>query len=159
METEEQRDFICSIGCELIQGYYYGKPMPFAEFKHVGREKGWQVETPALRRYYGSIGGVDFLTDKSMAVAEFTKNRFHYLFANKEFRNTLKSAGLESLEHSEDLINAMADPISKNLAGFMKDIALSHTDKSLTYTENGQYMKLDAKYMAADGGAIWRCCT
>lgn len=152
VETEEQRDFICSIGCELIQGYYYGKPMPLAEFKHVGREKGWQVETPQLRRYYGSIGGVDFLTDKSMAVAEFTKNRLHYLFANKEFRNTLKSAGLESLKHSEDLINAMADPISKTLAGFMKDIALSHTDKSLTYTENGQYMKLDARYMAADGG-------
>ena len=152
VETEEQRNFICSIGCELIQGYYYGKPMPFAEFKHVRREKGWQVETPQLRRYYGSIGGVDFLTDKSMAVAEFTKNRIHYLFANKEFRNTLKSAGLESLKHSEDFINAMADPISKNLGSFMKDIALSHTDKSLTYTENGQYMKLDAKYMAADGG-------
>lgn len=110
------------------------------------------METPQLRRYYGSIGGVDFLTDKSMAVAEFTKNRFHYLFANKEFRNTLKSAGLESLKHSEDFINAMADPISKNLGSFMKDIALSHTSKSITYTENGQYMKLDAKYMAADGG-------
>ena len=32
VETEEQRDFLLSIGCEFGQGYYYYKPMPAAEF-------------------------------------------------------------------------------------------------------------------------------
>ncbi len=151
VETEEQMKFVRSIGCELIQGYYYGKPMPFAEFKHVRREMGWNVETPALRRYYGVIGSVDFLTDKAMAVAEFTRNHLHYLFANEEFLRTLRSAGIDDLTRSESYINGAASPVSKNIRNFMEDIAISHTDKSMTYTENGQYMKLDTKFMAVNG--------
>ena len=28
VETEEQRDFLAAHGCELVQGYLFGKPMP-----------------------------------------------------------------------------------------------------------------------------------
>jgi diguanylate cyclase (GGDEF)-like protein len=31
VEKKEQLDFLRKIGCERVQGYYYGKPMPFAE--------------------------------------------------------------------------------------------------------------------------------
>ncbi len=33
VETEEMRDFLKSIGCERLQGYLFGKPMPKDEFK------------------------------------------------------------------------------------------------------------------------------
>ncbi len=151
VETEEQMQFVRSIGCELIQGYYYGRPMPFAEFKHTRRERGWNVETPAIRRYYGAIGSVDFLTDKPMAVVEFSRNRLHYLFANPEYMETLHSIGIESLEQSETYINSAATPISKGVVNFMEDIIQSRAEKSMTYTENGQYMKLEARYMARNG--------
>ena len=32
-ETKEQCDFLREIGCEKIQGYYYGKPVPFDDFQ------------------------------------------------------------------------------------------------------------------------------
>ena len=31
-ETKEQVDFLNSIGCDYIQGYYYSKPLPLASF-------------------------------------------------------------------------------------------------------------------------------
>ncbi|MEG2138687.1 MAG: EAL domain-containing protein, partial [Oscillospiraceae bacterium] len=31
VETAEQRDFAISIGCKLIQGFFYAKPVPQAE--------------------------------------------------------------------------------------------------------------------------------
>ncbi|MGI1670384.1 MAG: EAL domain-containing protein [Neptuniibacter sp.] len=31
VETEEQKKFMQNIGCNLIQGFYYAKPMPFNE--------------------------------------------------------------------------------------------------------------------------------
>ena len=31
VETEAQRDFLCHLGCDLLQGYLYSKPLPFDE--------------------------------------------------------------------------------------------------------------------------------
>ena len=33
VETKEQRDYLLEKGCDIIQGYYYAKPMPEEEFK------------------------------------------------------------------------------------------------------------------------------
>lgn len=33
IETREQVDFLASLNCDLIQGYYFAKPMPVSEFE------------------------------------------------------------------------------------------------------------------------------
>ena len=33
VETEEQSNFLKEIGCDIAQGYYYGRPMPIEEFE------------------------------------------------------------------------------------------------------------------------------
>jgi EAL domain-containing protein (putative c-di-GMP-specific phosphodiesterase class I) len=33
METREQADHLNSLGCRLIQGYFFGKPMPKVAFE------------------------------------------------------------------------------------------------------------------------------
>lgn len=35
VETKEQADFLGKIGCNIIQGYYYAKPMPVSEFEKL----------------------------------------------------------------------------------------------------------------------------
>ncbi len=35
VETKEQADFLGSVGCDIIQGYYYAKPMPVDEFEEM----------------------------------------------------------------------------------------------------------------------------
>ena len=35
VETKEQADFLGRIGCNIIQGYYYAKPMPVHEFEEM----------------------------------------------------------------------------------------------------------------------------
>ncbi|WP_279128196.1 EAL domain-containing protein [Acidaminococcus fermentans] len=149
VETREQAEFARSIGCELIQGYYYGRPMSFEELKQMYREKRWQVETPELRQYYGKLGSIDFLTDRPMAVAEVAGNRFRYLFANEEYRNTIRAAGMESLRQTEVFVNALAGPISKNIHSFLHDVIHTSSEKTLTYTVNGRYMRLEASYLAS----------
>lgn len=32
VETQEHIDFLKELGCEIVQGYFYAKPMPFSEF-------------------------------------------------------------------------------------------------------------------------------
>jgi diguanylate cyclase (GGDEF)-like protein len=41
VETVEQATFLRSLACDLVQGYYYGRPMPAAEFaSRLGSERG-----------------------------------------------------------------------------------------------------------------------
>ncbi len=35
VETRDQADFLGSIGCDIVQGYYYAKPMPLEEFDEL----------------------------------------------------------------------------------------------------------------------------
>lgn len=35
VENAEQDLFLCESGCDMIQGYFYGKPMPISEFERV----------------------------------------------------------------------------------------------------------------------------
>ena len=32
VETKEQIEMLKEIGCSMVQGYFYGKPIPFDEF-------------------------------------------------------------------------------------------------------------------------------
>ena len=52
VETQEQIDMLKEIGCRMVQGYYYSKPIPFAEFMDkyllidkAGKEKPAESET------------------------------------------------------------------------------------------------------------------
>lgn len=35
VETQRQADYLNSVGCEIMQGYYYAKPMPINEFEKM----------------------------------------------------------------------------------------------------------------------------
>ncbi|MEG1682547.1 MAG: EAL domain-containing protein [Oscillospiraceae bacterium] len=39
-ETREQVDFLRSVGCDYVQGYYYAKPMPIADYERLCSELG-----------------------------------------------------------------------------------------------------------------------
>lgn len=43
IETRQQVDFLCSLGCDLIQGYYFARPMPIDEFE---RYNGYEDAIP-----------------------------------------------------------------------------------------------------------------
>ena len=43
VETQEHLDFLKEIGCDLVQGYYFSKPLPYEEVMKVLEEKGISV--------------------------------------------------------------------------------------------------------------------
>jgi EAL domain-containing protein (putative c-di-GMP-specific phosphodiesterase class I) len=44
VETKEQQDFLSQHGCHMMQGYYFGRPMPATEFETVLHTKGTAYE-------------------------------------------------------------------------------------------------------------------
>ena len=35
VEAKDQADMLCEMGCKVIQGFYYARPMPEKEFVHL----------------------------------------------------------------------------------------------------------------------------
>jgi EAL domain-containing protein (putative c-di-GMP-specific phosphodiesterase class I) len=50
VETPEQEEFLCRLGCDLLQGYLFGKPMPADQFVKSAILTGGSAQVSARRR-------------------------------------------------------------------------------------------------------------
>ncbi len=118
VETEEQFDYLRDIGCEKVQGFYFGKPLPYAEAMAALRKKGITVEKPTDRKYFDEIGKLNFLSpipfasqqerdamvsgrelnSLPLALVEMRKNSFSFLFRNSAFEENMMKTGYVSSE-------------------------------------------------------------
>lgn len=70
VETREQADYLNSVGCACVQGYYYAKPMPVEEFEALMEKEVVNADPPV--RFAGSIDGAeDFLSASAQATLLF----------------------------------------------------------------------------------------
>jgi len=152
VETEKQRDFVRSIGCEKIQGWYYGRPMPLSELESCIREKGWILEDRALKNYYNPLGSVDFLTDESMALVEMNEGKLSYLFANHKFRQALATGSSSTPLHSTRELNSSSSSLGRNIRAFFMNILRTGQDQTLTYPKNNRYMHLTGHHISTLAG-------
>ena len=93
VETREQFEFLKNRGCEKVQGFFFGKPMPYEEsLDHCMRE-GLKVETRAWKAYYDAIGMVNFQTVETLTLLEYDGHRIRYLFANSAYIDMIHQVG------------------------------------------------------------------
>lgn len=110
VETKEQADFLREIGCTMLQGYFFCRPIPLDEI--LKRYKtGVQIgfENPEESDYYAAIGRVN-LYDLAILANEDEKAFEHYF-------NTLPMAIFQSDDESFTLIrcnNSFSKFMEKN---------------------------------------------
>ena len=104
VETPEQVEFLCEIGCTKMQGYYFCKPIPYEEILERNR-KGIQIgfENPAESEYYrivsslnlydlGAVSSEDsesikqYFNTQPMAVVEYDGRSITVSRANRAYR-------------------------------------------------------------------------
>lgn len=118
VETKEQADFLRSIGCLLMQGYFFTKPMPICDFEKL------LVSTKTTSflqdSYVDSISGsIDFLSFSSQstllfnsfvggaAVLEFDKKNESLitLRINDQFLNEIGITRTEYMERGQNVLD------------------------------------------------------
>ncbi len=95
VETKEQLDFLKSIGCECIQGYYFAKPMPVEEYEEKAfRQMPYHKECDNLqvkadsRVVYAYNEQMDALfanTVQPVAIYEFANGEIEVIRANSAY--------------------------------------------------------------------------
>ena len=175
VETEEQFRFLRNIGFEKVQGYLFGKPMPYLEcIRHV-LEQGLSVEAPMHRGYYDELGRLDVLSATPFLSPEDRKS----LISGREL-NSIPLAVLEMQEDAVRLLltndafddasgaidwldifgNIETDPdvkdairlreMSTHLERLLEEARTSGTGK-MYFVDSGEYFELQAKRIAGHG--------
>ncbi len=108
VETEEQAEFLREIGCTRIQGYYYGRPVPFEGILSRSESgSGLEYENPAESGYYTAIGRISlydiaalagendealasYFNTLPMCIMEVNGERIRFNRCNRSYRDFLE---------------------------------------------------------------------
>ena len=98
VETEEQYMALKALGCDYVQGYYFSRPVPPADFDRFLIERGEQgVEiAPAVKRTYVSISKALTSDYENIYFVDVVSNHYLEFFSvkNGDLENTAGRNGL-----------------------------------------------------------------
>lgn len=94
VETKEQIAFLKSVGCELVQGYYYSKPNIFTEVVDRLDELGVDWESVAESAFFETAGLVDVNVAQPLALLAIDGQNFKSYYMNGGFRSFAAQIGV-----------------------------------------------------------------
>ncbi|SFG10146.1 diguanylate cyclase (GGDEF) domain-containing protein [Lachnospiraceae bacterium C7] len=156
VETQAQLDFLRSIGCDRVQGFYYSKPVPYKntirmlENKKIAREKNEKVA------YYSKLGKINLLShaplfnikekiynemEKSMgipiAIVEARGNTIRFITANNEFEKMLEMIGQKDSKRMEERYNNDMWESKREIMALALQTKAEGQTKQIDIIENG----------------------
>ena len=150
VETKEQMEFLKSIGCEKVQGYYYGKPQPLkATMEHM-ETSGIVIEDSNMRAVYSKIGRLDYQEDSPRAIMSYENETLKFLFLNKQYEEQLKSLGFKDAAEVEVASNNPENPVYYTLHEAEK--VAYEAPCEVTYVTHGVYVILKGRLIADYNG-------
>ena len=150
VETKEQMEFLKSIGCEKVQGYYYGKPQPLkATMEHMEASE-IVIEDCNMRAVYSKIGRLDYQEDSPRAIMSYENETLKFLFLNKQYEEQLKSLGFKDAAEVEAASNNPENPVYYTLHEAEKAAYVAPCE--VTYVTHGVYVILKGRLIADYNG-------
>lgn len=142
VETREQADFLRSIGCEKLQGYYFGKPAPYslADMQHLDGQG--QIESDREAQYYGRIGRVNLIDDRAVALVEYEDDRIRIPYMNRNLVKELENVRTDLSMLLESLCNDEAFPAYEILRKAARRIHVGTGQHTVRLVSEGRYFLL-----------------
>ena len=169
VETEEQFAYLRNIGCEKVQGYYFGRPMPYEDALAHLRKQDIRIEVPEDRQYYEEIGRTDVLSavpfmtraerdaivtarqlnSIPLAMVEFDTEAFRILFYNSAFEEMVEGKEIFSAVLSQETLTHEQPyyRISEKIINLMDSVKTAGEGKML-FTSNDEYFDVTARCIA-----------
>ena len=144
VENKEQLQFLREIGCGKIQGYYFGRPLPYQETLSSCRGKNLSMETPDEHQMYNSADLVDVACTSPTALLHVTPGNLSLLTANRAYLRELSTVGTDNIKDANHNLNLPSSPLKFRYLSFLQKV-YEGTASSMTYVDAGQYMQLNAE--------------
>ncbi len=167
VETREQYEFLASIGCSYIQGFYFSRPVPESEFNMLIEQEevvgvsekqpddvtiGFDVNellgsNPLVSKFIDSVCG-------GLGIYELTDGRLELIRANEGYMQIMGYSSQDSLAEGTniwDYVHADDVEVSRNAC-----MEAARTDKAVhavvrRYAKNGALLTLDGIHRKLGG--------
>lgn len=147
VETEQQLEFLRTINCGRIQGWYYAKPMPFDAVMEQMSRRGISEETSLESGIFQKVGLVNTVTDRPTAIFRYDGRAPELLSANDAYMDVLRSTGTTDFDTANKNLRSGLFAVQKKICTFLNKVACG-TARSMTYIDNGQYIYVEAEKIA-----------
>lgn len=156
VETKEHLEYLKKIGCDQIQGYYYGKPEPADEMFLRLSEKKIPVELRKWRHFFEVASFNVKATDIPLEVIEDDGKNFRTLFMNDAYKEQIGLQGIE-LEEIDKRIYQTNSPLLEKYREFAEQMKRTGKPETFYYTKDEVYLCLRGRVLATqDGHSIIR---
>lgn len=115
IETKEPADFLREIGCEKMQGFYCGKPLP-EEACERRQDRSLKIETMQEALLFSQAGLIDVSRVLPVAIVFDGGQDVRILQCNAAYRKTLRSTGTKNLADRTTFSALRISPCGRNSA-------------------------------------------
>ncbi len=141
VETEEHIDFLKSIGCERIQGYYYGKPDAITEQLDHLKRNGINFETIESASFYQKTGLIDFVSKRPLALYFYDGKRFTPVFRNNKFIEEISHSNISDEETFDSYMNHENSLLGRKFRALAEKTIHSGNREVMTFVVNNRYFR------------------
>jgi len=149
-ETREQVEFLRSIGCEKIQGFYYSRPRPWQDIEQWMKGKKIDMESAAEETVLNRVGLVNVVTHEPVALYLGRGSHIKLLLQNEAHEKNLKGATAVTAEEVNRILADPDFPLREKFLAFVKRLLARQERQTMTFTDNGFYFQLSGEILAGD---------
>ena len=150
VETQEQVSFLTKIGCGRIQGYYYGRPMMYEDTFSFMHGKCLQMEGSEEAHLMDAAETVNVISDSPTALFNFDGTNITLLLENDAYKRELRTTGTQDMAEANANLGAAGYPFRGRFHQLLTKALRSKSEETLTYADNGQYMRVSVRWIAGD---------
>ncbi|SFS44491.1 PAS domain S-box-containing protein/diguanylate cyclase (GGDEF) domain-containing protein [Succinivibrio dextrinosolvens] len=140
VETEEQIEFLTKIGCEKLQGYYFGSPMSFADIYPYIEKKGLLCESREASSFFEQAGLVEIPDDTPTALFLYGKDKtFLLLRENDAYRDIIMSDKISDADAIRINMNSSDSVLSRKFRNLAKRAIVNGGEEKMVFVDRGNY--------------------
>lgn len=176
VETQEQRDFLLSVGCEAQQGFYYSKPVSEEDMIALIEARSERLETAEEKQYWDEIGRLNFVSpnplkeylegkasgpdkgigyrhaDSSIALVECSKDQFKYVYASEGYKHRIRELGFDSMNGLTEALGNQRSHMFLMIRKLVLDALAQKTPQTIEYVYKDVYFRLSIMLLARRTG-------
>lgn len=148
VETEEHIEFLKSIGCEKIQGYYYGKPVSTEDTYDKLKQRLLVPETREMMSFYDEVGLRDVVSDRPKALYLFNGTTFKSMYFNERYLEEITLIGENPKAALDWNMNSDESPLARRFRELAQITISTRHKENMTFIAKDIYFKFSFEMIA-----------